>query len=167
MIHSLVRLIVPFRWLAGIALRLDALGNAYIEAFPSPLMVMLDVLSNALVSIKNAEVKGRRQVIIWPSSKLVGNVLRVMQRYGYIGEFEYVHDGRGGKYIVQLLGKINDVGAIKPRFHVKVDELIKWEEKYLPARQIGILILSTSSGVLSHLEARERRVGGVLLAYVY
>jgi SSU ribosomal protein S8P len=49
-----------------------------------------------------------------------------MQRYGYIGEFEYVYDGRGGKYIVQLLGRINDIGPIKPRFHVKVGELQKW-----------------------------------------
>jgi len=130
-------------------------------------MVMLDVLSNALISIKNVETKGGKQVVIWPSSKLVGNVLRVMQRYGYIGEFEYVYDGRGGKYIVQLLGRINDIGPIKPRFHVKVSELQKWEEKYLPARQIGILILSTSRGVMSHLEARESRTGGVLLAYVY
>lgn len=130
-------------------------------------MVMLDVLSNALVSIKNAEVKGEKQVVIWPSSKLVGNTLRVMQRYGYVGEFEYVYDGRGGKYIVQLLGKINDVGPIKPRAHVKAGELSKWEEKYLPARQVGILILTTSKGVLSHLEARESRVGGFLVAYVY
>jgi len=130
-------------------------------------MVMLDVLSNALISIKNVEARGGKQVVIWPSSKLVGNVLRVMQRYGYIGEFEYVYDGRGGKYIVQLLGRINDIGPIKPRFHVKVSELQKWEEKYLPARQIGILILSTSRGVMSHLEARESRTGGVLLAYVY
>ncbi len=128
---------------------------------------MLDVLSNALMSIKNAESRGDRQVIIWPSSKLIGNVLRVMQRYGYVGEFEYVYDGRGGKYVVQLLGKINDISAIKPRFHVKVNELQKWEEKYLPARQVGILILSTSKGVISHLEARENRVGGILVAYVY
>ncbi|WP_291764774.1 30S ribosomal protein S8 [Caldivirga sp. UBA161] len=130
-------------------------------------MVMLDVLSNALISIKNAESRGDRQVIIWPSSKLIGNVLRVMQRYGYVGEFEYVYDGRGGKYVVQLLGKINDIGAIKPRFHVKVNELQKWEEKYLPARQVGILILTTSKGVISHLEARENKVGGILVAYVY
>ncbi|MCG2887323.1 MAG: 30S ribosomal protein S8 [Vulcanisaeta sp.] len=106
-------------------------------------------------------------MIIWPSSKLVGNVLRVMQRYGYVGEIEFIEDGRGGKFKVQLLGKINDVGVIKPRFSVKVSELRMWEEKYLPARNIGILILSTSKGVLSHLEARQLHVGGVLLAYVY
>ena len=130
-------------------------------------MVMLDVLANALTMIKNAEARGHREVIIWPSSKLVGNVLRVMQRYGYVGEIEFIEDGRGGKFKVQLLGKINDVGAIKPRFSVKVSELMKWEEKYLPARNVGILILSTSKGVLSHLEARQMNVGGVLIAYVY
>jgi len=131
------------------------------------IMVLLDVLANALVMIKNAESRGHRQVVIWPVSKLVGNVLRVMQKHGYIGEIEYIDDGRGGKFIVQLLGKINDVGAIKPRFPVKYRDIPKWEEKYLPARQVGILILSTSRGVMSHIEAKEQKIGGVLLAYVY
>ena len=125
------------------------------------------MLTNALVMIKNAEARGHREVIIWPSSKLVGNVLRVMQRYGYVGEIEFIEDGRGGKFKVQLLGKINDIGAIKPRFNAKASELRAWEEKYLPARNVGILILSTSKGVLSHLEARQLNVGGVLIAYVY
>ena len=130
-------------------------------------MVLLDVLANALVMIKNAEMRGHKQVVIWPISKLVGNVLRVMQRYGYIGEIEYIDDGRGGKFIVQLLGKINDCGVIKPRFPVKWREIQKWEEKYLPAKDIGILIISTPKGVMSHHEAKAQRLGGVLLAYVY
>jgi small subunit ribosomal protein S8 len=128
---------------------------------------MLDLLSNALVMIKNAERVGKRQVTIWPVNKLVYHVLRVMQRYGYVGEIEYVDDGRGGKYIVQLLGRINEVGPIKPRFPVKYREIVEWEQKFLPARNIGILVLSTSQGVMSHIEAKERRIGGVLLAYVY
>jgi small subunit ribosomal protein S8 len=128
---------------------------------------MLDLLSNALIMIKNAERVGKRQVTIWPVNKLVYHVLRVMQHYGYVGEIEYVDDGRGGKYIVQLLGRINEVGPIKPRFPVKYREIVEWEQKFLPARNIGILILSTSQGVMSHIEAKERRMGGVLLAYVY
>ncbi|MEM1903603.1 MAG: 30S ribosomal protein S8 [Pyrobaculum sp.] len=130
-------------------------------------MVMLDILSNALTLIKNAEVMGKRQVVIWPVNKLTYYVLRVLQRYGYVGEIEYVDDGRGGKYIVQLLGKINDISPIKPRYPVKYREIVQWEQKFLPARQIGILIISTSQGVMSHLEAKERKIGGVLLAYVY
>ncbi|BDR93068.1 30S ribosomal protein S8 [Vulcanisaeta souniana] len=130
-------------------------------------MVMLDVLSNALIMIKNAEARGHKEVVIWPSSKLVGNVLRVMQRYGYVGEIEFIEDGRGGKFKVQLLGKINDTSTIKPRYNVKASKLMEWEEKYLPARNVGLLILSTSRGVLSHLEARQLNVGGALIAYVY
>jgi small subunit ribosomal protein S8 len=130
-------------------------------------MVMLDLLSNALIAIKNAEMVGKKQVVIWPVNKLIYYVLRVLQRYGYVGEVEYVDDGRGGKYIVQLLGKINDIGPIRPRFPVKYREIVQWEQKFLPARQIGILVLSTSQGVMSHIEAKERKIGGVLLAYVY
>lgn len=128
---------------------------------------MLDALSNALAMIKNAEIKGYGQVVIWPVSKLVYHVLRVLQRHGYVGEIEYIDDGRGGKYIVKLLGKINDIGPIKPRYAVRWREVPLWEQKFLPARQIGILIISTPHGVMSHVEAREKRIGGVLLAYAY
>jgi small subunit ribosomal protein S8 len=42
-----------------------------------------------------------------------------------------------------------------------------WLRKILPSRDIGLLILSTPQGVMSHKEALERKIGGVLLAYVY
>jgi len=133
-------------------------------------MVMLDTLANALAAIMNAEMRAKPEVIIWPASKLIAAVLRVMQQEGYIGEFEYIDDGRWGKIRVRLLGRINKCGVIKPRFPVKYKDLIKmpdWLRKYLPSRDIGILILSTSQGVMSHKEAIRRHIGGVLLAYVY
>ena len=133
-------------------------------------MVMLDTLANALAAIMNAEMRAKPEVIIWPASKLIAAVLRVMQQEGYIGELEYIDDGRWGKIRVRLLGRINKCGVIKPRFPVKYRDLIKmpdWLRKYLPSRDIGILILSTSQGVMSHKEAIRRHIGGVLLAYVY
>ncbi|RLE54249.1 MAG: 30S ribosomal protein S8 [Thermoprotei archaeon] len=130
-------------------------------------MVMLDPLANALATIMNCEMRGHKECIIWPASKLIAAVLRVMQRYGYIGEVEFIDDGRTGKFKVQLLGRINKCGVIKPRFPVKYREIIEWEKKILPARNIGILILSTPRGVMSHHEAKQLRIGGVLLAYCY
>ncbi len=133
-------------------------------------MVMLDTLANALATIYNNEVRAKKEAIIMPSSKLIAAVLRVMQKEGYIGEFEYIDDGRWGKFKVQLLGRINKCGVIKPRFSVSYRELARmphWLRRYLPSRDIGILILSTPQGVMSHREALEKRVGGVLLAYVY
>ncbi|MEM1508756.1 MAG: 30S ribosomal protein S8 [Thermofilaceae archaeon] len=129
--------------------------------------MLTDVLANAIATIKNNEVKGRSECLIYPSSKLVMEVLKVLQRNGYVGEIEYIEDGRGGKLKVQLLGKINDCGVVKPRHSVKHHEIDRWKTRFLPARDVGILVLSTSHGILSHHEAEELKIGGILLAYVY
>lgn len=133
-------------------------------------MVMLDTLANALATIMNNEMRGKKEAIIMPASKLIINVLKIMQQEGYIGEFEYIDDGRWGKVRVQLLGRINKCGVIKPRFSIKYIDLERmphWLRKYLPSRDIGVLILSTPQGVMTHKEALKRKIGGVLLAYVY
>lgn len=130
-------------------------------------MVVIDPLANTLSTIYNNEMRGKKECITYPASKFIAEVLKVMQREGYIGEFEYIDDGRAGKFRIQLLGRINKCGVIKPRFPVKKNEYEKWEEKYLPARNIGILIVSTPKGVMSHKEAKKLGIGGVLVAYVY
>jgi small subunit ribosomal protein S8 len=90
-----------------------------------------------------------------------------MQLNGYIGEFEFIDDGRLGKFKVQLLGRINKCGAIKPRFPSKVDEFESWEKKFLPSRDVGLMVVSTSKGVIAHKDAEQKNVGGRLLAFVY
>ncbi|MCD6514459.1 MAG: 30S ribosomal protein S8 [Candidatus Odinarchaeota archaeon] len=129
-------------------------------------MSRMDILADALSAIMNASVLGKSEVVV-PRSKLVGAVLYEMQKAGYIGMFEIIDDGRGGKIKVQLLGRINKCGAIKPRFSFKKNELDKWVRHFLPARGMGIVIVSTSQGIMSHEEAMKRGLGGVLLAYVY
>jgi ribosomal protein S8 len=133
-------------------------------------MVVLNPLANALVTIYNNEVRRNKQAIIMPASKLIINVLRVMQREGYIGEFEYVDDGRWGKIVVQLLGRINKCGSISPRFPLTYRELLNMPDyirRYLPSKEIGIIILTTSKGVMSHRDAIKLKIGGFALGYVY
>ena len=130
-------------------------------------MPLLDPLADALSNILNHELAGKKTVIIKPASKLIGEVLKIMLQEGYIGEFEYIDDGRAGKFRVQLLGRINKCGVIKPRFPAKKKDFEKWEKRYLPAHDIGILIVSTPQGVMTHKEAIKRGIGGRLLAYVY
>lgn len=133
-------------------------------------VVAIDPLSNTLSAIYNAETRAKKEVITWPASKLILNVLKVLQREGYIGEFEYIDDGRWGKIRILLLGRINRIGVIKPRYPVKYKDLVNppsWLKKYLPAYNIGILILTTPHGVMSHKEAIEKKTGGILLAYCY
>lgn len=127
----------------------------------------MDTLANALSNIYNNEVRHKHECVLKPASKLVGHVLRVMQEKGYLGAFEFIDDGRQGKFRVQLLNRVNKCGVIKPRFFVKVQDLESWESKYLPGREFGFLILTTSQGVMSHEEAKAKNQGGRLIAYVY
>jgi len=127
----------------------------------------MDTLTNGLTTIINNEMRNKRECVISPASKLLGRVLRIMQLNGYIGEFEFIDDGRQGKFKVQLMGRINKCGSIKPRFPVKVNDFEDWEKKFLPSRNVGILVVSTSKGVVAHKEAGDKNVGGRLIAYVY
>lgn len=130
-------------------------------------LTMMDTIANGLTTIMNNEIRYKNECLISPASKLLGRVLRVMQLSGYIGEFEFVDDGRSGKFKIQLLGRINKCGAIKPRISVKSNQLETWEKRFLPSRDVGVLVISTPQGVLSHRETRERKIGGRLLAFVY
>jgi len=129
--------------------------------------VLLDPLNDAMATIRNAELAGKGECRIRPASKLVKHVLTVMQDAGYLGTVELVEDGRGGIFRVTLKGTINRCGVIKPRFSVKRTEMDKWEARYLPAQDFGVLILTTTAGILGHPKAKELGVGGKLLAYVY
>ncbi len=129
--------------------------------------MLFDPLADALSNLKNNERNGSLKCVISPASKLIGKVLKVMQDNSYIGEFEFIEDGKAGKFRVKLLGKINDCGVIKPRYPVTKLEFEKFEKRFLPASGFGLLIVSTSKGVMSHREAEEKGHGGRLIAYVY
>ena len=127
----------------------------------------MDPLVNALNTIMSNEERRKNECIITPASDLVGRVLRLIQGKGYIGEIEYIDDGRQGKFRVQLFGRINECNAITPRFKTRVSEFEKWEKRFLPSRNLGVVILSTPNGVMDHHQAKQENVGGLLLAYVY
>lgn len=126
-----------------------------------------DPLNDIINTIKNASRLGRKELETEPAARLIGRVLKVMQDYNYLKSFEVVDDNRGGKFKIVLSNTINNCGVIKPRLPVKRANLDKYEARYLPAQDFGILILSTTKGVMSHIEARKMGLGGRLIAYVY
>lgn len=125
-----------------------------------------DILVDVLYSLNNAEKSGKRSCVV-PASDTVKNVLLVMQKAGYIGGFEFIDDGKSGTFSVSLAGKINKSRAVRPRFAVKKNEYEKWEIRFLPAKDFGMLIVSTPRGVMSQKEAQKKGLGGRIVGYIY
>jgi small subunit ribosomal protein S8 len=130
-------------------------------------MTTSDPFSNALSGIDNAEGVGHLTHTIQPASKQIGSVLEVFYDRGYIDGFEFVEDSRAGTFEVELKGAINQCGPVKPRYSAGADDYEKWEKRYLPARDYGTLVVTTSHSIMSHYEARDAGIGGQVIAYVY
>jgi small subunit ribosomal protein S8 len=123
-------------------------------------------LADSLSKINNA-VKALNKTVTLRKSKFLLSVLDVLKENGYVGNYEIVVDGRGDEVIVTLLGTINECKVIKPRFPVKLEEMESFEKRFLPAKDFGVLIISTNKGLLTQKSAKDNHVGGNLVAYCY
>jgi len=127
----------------------------------------INIIANLFVTLYNNEMRRKLECVVLPTSKLGDQVLKTLQKDGYIGEFEHFDDRRGGKFKIELLAKITKCGAISPRFKVKKGEFQHWEQQYLPSYTRGMLLVTTNQGVMSHHEAINKKIGGFLIGYVY
>ena len=130
-------------------------------------MVLNDPLASALSKIRNYEEIGRKECVIKPCSKLIKKVFDILNTEGYLGKYVEVEDGKGNYLNLNLIGKINRCGAVKPRFSVSIQDFEKFEKRFLPAKDFGLLIVSTSKGLMSHKLAKKNDIGGKIIAYCY
>ena len=129
-------------------------------------MVLNDTLSNAISKINNATNAGHKEVMV-KQNKLIVKLLEVLKKKGYIGSFEIIKDNKQGLIKINLIGMINKCRVIKPRYQIKIADIEKFEKKFLPGKDFGILLISTNEGVLTQFEAKEKNLGGALVAYCY
>jgi small subunit ribosomal protein S8 len=126
-----------------------------------------DPLAACLSKINNAEKVSKKDVTIQGISKMKKTVLEIFKKCGYIKEIEYKEDNRGGHILIKLNNLINKCGSIKPRYNVTITDIERFEQRYLPAKGFGVLLISTSQGMLTNIEAKEKNLGGKLVAYCY
>lgn len=122
----------------------------------------MDALTNALNHIMDVKMVGKYSCRV-PASKLLISVLKIMHKHGYI---DYKIEKGKNEAIIEIR-KLNECRAITPRFYVRAREIDKYVRRFLPSRELGILIISTSSGLLTHHEAVEKKLGGSLIAYCF
>jgi len=130
-------------------------------------MSLNDPLSNVLSQINSYEKTGRKELITKNNSKIISKVLSIMQDHKYIGSFEELKDSKGDLLRIYLLGNINKTGVVKPRFSVKKETYETFEKRFLPAKDFGMLIISTSEGMMVHTEAKKKELGGRIICYCY
>jgi small subunit ribosomal protein S8 len=131
-------------------------------------MALHDLTADMLTRIRNACRIRQRQVTVL-NNKLNRGVAGVLAKEGYIRGFEVVADGRQGlirldlKYgprgenLIHSLERVSRTGC---RIYRGVEELPS------PMSGLGIAIVSTSMGVMSDRECREKRIGGEVVATV-
>jgi small subunit ribosomal protein S8 len=123
-----------------------------------------DILSDALNMIRNAKNSKKEEVKIKRISNLLIEVLKIMKQQGAIKKYKI--DSKE-KSIEISIGDLTECLAVKPRFSAKKSQIEKYRRRYLPARNMGTLILSTNKGLITHEEAQSEQIGGSVIAYFY
>lgn len=121
-----------------------------------------DIAADGLNQMMNALRAGKNSVVVKHSSKLLISILAIAKLKGYIKSYELKD-----KQLTIVFDKLNGCNAIKPRFVVQVGDIEKYVPRYLPAKDLGILVVSTSSGIMTHHTAIEKKKGGSLLAFFF
>jgi len=122
-----------------------------------------DVVADVLNNIMNAKRRKKESIVVTHYSKFLLNVLELVKKEGYIKSFGV----KNKELKIELSEKINKCQAIKPRYFVDKENIDKYVRRYLPARNFGVLIVSTNKGLMTHKEAIDKKIGGCLIAYFY
>ncbi|MCK5043551.1 30S ribosomal protein S8 [Candidatus Pacearchaeota archaeon] len=123
-----------------------------------------DIVADALNMIKNAKKARKNSIKISRISNLLIEILKIMKQKEAIKKYKI---NSKEKSIDITIGDLSECRAIKPRFSVNKTQIEKYRRRYLPARNMGTLIISTNNGLMTYEETLEEKIGGCLIAYFY
>jgi len=123
-----------------------------------------DIVADALNMLKNAK-KAKKEVIrVKIISNVLIEVLKIMKQKGAIKKYKI---NPKDKSMEIILGDFTECKAIKPRFSCDKSQIEKYRRRYLPARNLGTMILSTNKVLITHEEAENEQIGCSLISYFY
>jgi len=123
-----------------------------------------DIVADGLNTIRNAKKAGKEIVKLNRISNLLIEVLKIMKQQGVIKKYKINSKNQS---IEITIGELSECKAIKPRFTVGKEQIEKYRRRYLPARNLGTMVISTNKGLMTHEEAQEEQIGGCLIAFFY
>ena len=132
-------------------------------------MVMTDPIADFLTRIRNAN-QAKHEVLEVPASNIKKGIAEILKREGFVKNVEVIEDdkqgiirvflkyGQNGERVITNLKRISKPGL---RVYSKREDVPK------VLNGLGIAIISTSEGLLTDKEARQKNVGGEVIAYVW
>lgn len=132
-------------------------------------MVMTDPIADFLTRIRNANMSKHESLEV-PASKIKRDIAEILKNEGFVRDVEYIDDdkqgiirvflkyGKGNERVISGIRRISKPGL---RSYVKADAVPK------VLNGLGIAILSTSEGVITDKEARAKKIGGEVIAYIW
>ncbi len=125
-------------------------------------MVMTDPIADMFSSLLNARRAGKEETVV-PFSSLKERIARLLKDNGYLEEVRKFKESGGSRFLLALRGprlehaqKLSKPGQ---RWY------ISWQEIQRPPQ--GVRIISTSKGIMTHKEARHRKLGGEQIGEVW
>ncbi|ANU15840.1 30S ribosomal protein S8 [Planococcus sp. CP5-4] len=132
-------------------------------------MTMTDPIADMLTRIRNANMV-RHEKLELPASNVKKDIAEILKREGFVRDVEYVEDDKQGMIRIFLKYGANNERVItglkrisKPglRVYAKTDEVPR------VLNGLGIALVSTSQGLVTDKEARAKKIGGEIIAYVW
>ena len=131
---------------------------------------MTDPIADYLTRVRNA-IKANHRVVEVPASNLKKEITKVLLEKGYILNYKFVDEGPQGSIKIALkYDPVNKVSAIKKLARISTPGLrqyVGYKDMPRVLNGLGIAILSTSKGVMTDKEARDLKLGGEVLCFVY
>jgi len=132
---------------------------------------MTDPIADYLTRLRNAIRAGKRVVEV-PASKMKKEITKILFEQGYILNYKF-EEGENPQGLIKIALKydpIDKVNAIKNLHRISrpgLRQYTGYKEMPRVLNGLGIAIISTSQGVMTNKEAKERKIGGEVLCYVY
>jgi small subunit ribosomal protein S8 len=136
-------------------------------------MSMQDPISDMLTRIRNAQQRST-VVVTMPASKVKTAIAKVLQSEGYINGWENIFSGGHPAISIKLkyhnerpvIANIQRVSKPSLRVYMSTDDLMKLDKTRGVQNGLGIAVVSTSEGVMTHQAAIKKGKGGEVLCYV-
>ncbi|MCM8770949.1 MAG: 30S ribosomal protein S8 [Candidatus Omnitrophica bacterium] len=131
-------------------------------------MSLNDPIADALTRIRNA-LRAKKESVDIPNSNVLTAIADILKREGYIENFKIMTDNKQG--ILRIYLKyVNTQPAIKNLIRVSKSSrriYVKAKDKFSVLRGLGLAIISTSEGIMTDKQAREKNIGGELICKVW